>query len=555
MKGSRRTYNYHPYISIWMRNVEQGLIPSCNEQKLLMKFLRPILDSDNVEFRSREIEKSISMLERHFPFKMHDYQKFRFAIFYGLYEKGTDFPVFNENFNMWGRGTGKNGTASMDSFFLVSEFNGIRKYDVNFVATSEDQARTSPDEIRDVLENNPKLYKKLFYWNKVDIKYKKTASNIKYLTANAKTKDGGRPGAVIFDEVHQYENYDIINVLTGGLGKVAKPRIIYLTTDGYVRDSVIDDLKKKSLRVLNGEEDHNGFFPFIFKMDNIQEFGKPELFAKAIPRLDYDSTLKRQVMKEYNNALYNDDLKEAFILKRLNLAYESKSKTVTSWENLIKACKQKIPDLDGIECIGSVDFAEIEDFCSVGLTFKKDGKHIFIEHTFIHEESIKSKKYEKIDINLLEKEERITVVRGYPVIPTDMIAEWFMKMANKYYIKKVYADRFKYVALKDSFEKVGLELVGVPNGTISHNQLAPVISDMFANGNVILDDNKLIRWYFWNVKVVTDKKGNKSYEKIEPLKRKTDGFFSFLHGLIATELNDELSDNQGEVMDLDVVML
>lgn len=538
-----------------MRNVEQGLIPSCNEQKLLMKFLRPILDSDRVEFRSRDIEKSISMLERHFPFKMHDYQKFRFAIFYGLYEKGTDFPVFNENFNMWGRGTGKNGTASMDSFFLVSEFNGIRKYDVNFVATSEDQARTSPDEIRDVLENNPKLYKKLFYWNKVDIKYKKTASNIKYLTANAKTKDGGRPGAVIFDEVHQYENYDIINVLTGGLGKVAKPRIIYLTTDGYVRDSVIDDLKKKSLRVLKGEEDHNGFFPFIFKMDNIQEFGKPELFAKAIPRLDYDSTLKRQVMKEYNNALYNDDLKEAFILKRLNLAYESKSKTVTSWENLIKACKQKMPDLDGLECIGSVDFAEIEDFCSVGLTFKKDGKHIFMEHTFIHEESIKSKKYEKIDINLLEKEERITVVRGYPVIPTDMIAEWFLKMTNKYYIKKVYADRFKYVALKDSFEKVGLELVGVPNGTISHNQLAPVISDMFANGNVILDDNKLIRWYFWNVKVVTDKKGNKSYEKIEPLKRKTDGFFSFLHGLIATELNDELSDNQGDIMDLDVVML
>lgn len=538
-----------------MRNVEQGLIPSCKEQKLLMDFLRPILDSDKVEFRAEHIEKAVGMLERHFPFKMHDYQKFRFAIFYGLYEKDTDFPVFNENFNMWGRGTGKNGTASMDAFYLVSEFNGIRKYDVNFVATSEEQARTSPDEVRDVLENHPDFYKKLFYWNKVDIKYKKTASNIKYLTANAKTKDGGRPGAVIFDEVHQYQNYDIINVLTGGLGKVAKPRIIYLTTDGYVRDSVIDDLKTKSLRVLKGEEDHNGFFPFIFKMDNIQEFGKPELFTKAIPRLNYSETLKRQVMKEYQNATYNDDLKEAFILKRLDLAYESKSKTVTSWENLLKACKQDMPNVDGMECIGSVDFAEIEDFCSVGLTFKKDGKHIFTEHTFIHEESLKSKKYEKIDIGLLEKEGRVTIVRGYPVIPTDMIAEWFMKTANKYYIKKVYADRFKYVALKDSFEKVGVELVGVPNGTISHNQLAPVISDMFANGNVILDDNKLIRWYFWNVKVVTDKKGNKSYEKIEPLKRKTDGFFSFLHGLIATELHGELDQAQGDVMDLDVIML
>jgi len=368
-------------------------------------------------------------------------------------------------------------------------------------------------------------------------------------------QDGGRPGAVIFDEVHQYENYDIITVLTGGLGKVDKPRTIYLTTDGYVRDSVIDDLKEKSIAVLTGEEDHNGFFPFIFKMDNIQEYGKPELFTKAIPRLDYNQTLKRQVMKEYQDTFRFDEKKEAFILKRLNLAYESKTKTVTSWENLLAACNQKEPDLEGLECIGSVDFAEIEDFCSVGLTFKKDGKHIFKEHTFIHEESIRSKRYEKIDVGLLEKEGRVTIVRGYPVIPTDMIADWFMKQASKYYIKKVYADRFKFIALKDSFEKVGLELVGVPNGTISHNQLAPVISDMFANHTVILDDNKLIRWYFWNVKVVTDKKGNKSYEKIEPIKRKTDGFFAFLHGLIATELHDELDDGQGDVMDLDVIML
>ena len=58
-----------------------------------MDFLRPILDSDKTEFRADHVEKSVAMLERHFPFKMHDYQLFRFAIFYGLYEKGTDFPV------------------------------------------------------------------------------------------------------------------------------------------------------------------------------------------------------------------------------------------------------------------------------------------------------------------------------------------------------------------------------------------------------------------------------------------------------------------------------
>lgn len=550
---AKRKYPYHPYISDWMRKVEQGVVPSCNEQKLLMSFLRLILDDPKTEFKSRHIEDSINMLERHFPFRMHDYQKFRFAIFYGLYEKGTDFPIFNENFNLWGRGTGKNGTASMDSWYLVSEYNGVKNYDVNFVATSEKQAKTSPEEVREILEDNEKLYKKLFYWNKEEILYKKTNSKIKFLTANAKTKDGGRPGAVIFDEVHQYENYAIINVLTGGLGKVSKPRIIYLTTDGLVRESVIDDLKEKSIRVLKGEEAHNGFFPFIFKMDNISEFGKPNLFTKAIPRLDYDETLKRQVMKEYQDALYNDSKKEAFILKRLDLAYMNKSKTVCKWEDLIKATNGDIPNLEGNICVGSVDFAELRDFCSVGLTFKKNGKHIFLEHSFIHEEALKNQKY-NIEISQLARAGKITVVSGVPVIPTDLVAEWFKEKAKKYYIKIVYADRFKFIALKESFEKVGLELKGVPNGTVTHNQLEPIITALFANNKIQMENNKLLRWYFWNVKVVTDKKGNKSYEKIEPIKRKTDGFFCFLHGLIATELNNEIQEAENQVLDLDVVV-
>src|SRR5699024_7113632 len=163
---------------------------------------------------------------------------------------------------------GKNGTASMDAFYLVSEQNGVKNYDVDFVANSEKQAKTSFEEVYGVVGDDSKL-QRLFSRTKEQILYKNTNSKIGFLTANANTKDGCRQGAIVFDEVHQYENYEIISVLIGGLGKVAKPRIIYLTTDGTVRESVIDDLKEKSMRVLTGEEEHNGFFPFIFKMDNL----------------------------------------------------------------------------------------------------------------------------------------------------------------------------------------------------------------------------------------------------------------------------------------------
>ena len=92
-----RSYNYHPYINDWMRKVEQKKIPSCKEQKLLMPFLREVLDDSNVEIRADVIEDGVDLLHRYFPFEMHDYQLFRHAILYGVFYKDTGFPVFIKN--------------------------------------------------------------------------------------------------------------------------------------------------------------------------------------------------------------------------------------------------------------------------------------------------------------------------------------------------------------------------------------------------------------------------------------------------------------------------
>lgn len=542
MRRSRRTYNYHPYIDDWMRKIEQRLIPSCNEQKLLMPFMRKVLDDPNTEIRKEVIDDGVDLLHRYFPFKMHDFQLFRFAILYGLFNKDDGFPVFTESFNMWGRGTGKNGIAAMDAFYLSTSI-GEDKYHVDFVANSEKQAKTSFEEVHDLIGGNDKL-QRLFHRTKEQILYKNTNSKIGFLTANANTKDGGRQGAIVFDEVHQYEDYEIISVLIGGLGKGEEVpgRVIYLTTDGTIREAVIDDLKEKSMRVLTGEEEHNGFFPFIFKMDNLQEVGKPELFSKAIPRITHSKVLENQVMKEYRDMNMSNELKEKFITKRMNLAYVSKEKTVADWEDIKATADHEWPEeLETKECIGSVDYAELRDFASVGLHWKHEGKHYFRQHTFIHEDSLKLTQY-NVNIQEAVDEGFATIVKGYPIIPTEMIAKWFVEQGKKHYISKVYSDRFKYVALKNAFENIGLELVAIPNGSITHNQLAPIITRMFSERTLVWEDDKLMRWYTWNVKVETDKKENKTYMKIEPIKRKTDGFFSFLHGLVGTELKGELEE-------------
>lgn len=532
-----KNYKYHEYIDTWMNLVTTVKAHACKEQKQLMKFVKKVLDEEDVYIDSNKIYEAVDVIEKYFPFKLIDFQKFFIAFVVGVFNKDGSL-TFNEYFALMGRGSGKNGLISAISFYLQTEKHGIKNYNIDIVATSEDQAKVSFNEIYNIIDDNVKL-QKLFNYTKEEIMYKKTKSKLTFKTSNAKTKDGARPGAIIFDEVHQYENYDNIAVHIGGLGKVDNPRIFYITTDGKVRESVLDDLKERAKRVLNGEEKHNGFFPFIFKMDNVREIGKKELWDKAIPRINYSNTLKKQVEKEYNLMLQSADMKEAFLTKRMNIPYVSEARVVATWEEIL-ATNQAIPDLSGLTCIGAVDFSDLRDFCAVGLLFKKDGKRYFIHHTFIHEKSIELTKF-NININEAEELGLCTIVKDVPIIPASVVVEWFKEKANKYYIKRVVADRYRYSSLKEEFEKEGIQFDAIPNGAPTHNKLHPLITQIFAEGTIIFGDDKLMRWYCNNVYVDTDGKGNKTYKKIEPIKRKTDGFFAFLHAMVA---DDDLQEIQ-----------
>ncbi|RDY20718.1 terminase TerL endonuclease subunit [Criibacterium bergeronii] len=549
MRGKK----YHEYLQEWIDCVEKGKYYTCNEQKQLIKFIKPILDSDNVIFKPEIVEEYVKITEKYF-FKLMPDQKFYASLIFGLFYKGGFDDdknadncdnlrlVFNQIFIMAGRGWGKNGFISSLAFFMTSANYGVEKYHVHIVAMSEEQARTSFQDCYDVISDMGEKGKRIYDYNLQKIRCKKTKSEIKYKTSNANTKDGGRPGCVIFDEVHAYENYQNIKVFTGGLGKVAYPRRIYITTDGEVRDGVLDDYKQRARQILCGEIEHKGFLPIIAKLDTIQEVGKPYLWEKANLRIDFSPDLKTEIETQYYEMLQNESMKEAFITKRMNLPYVSKVKTVCTWDDLIFACQgHEWLDLKGVECIGSIDFADLRDFASVGLRWKYKGKTYFRQHTFIHETSLQLTKF-NIDIDECVKKGWATIVPAYkyPTISADLIADWFDEQAKQgYYVSKIKADSFRIQAIKEALQKRGLpEIIEVRSGSYSHNKVAPTIDVLFANKTLVLEDDKLMRWFVWNVKREVDKKGNVTYLKLEPIKRKTDGFFCFLHSLIDDDLQD-----------------
>ena len=75
-------------------------------------------------------------------------------------------------------------------------------YDISVVANSEDQAKTSFEEAYNMIERNE--LEDMFYLTKLVITDTETKSRFRFRTSNAGTKDGGREGCVIYDEVHRY---------------------------------------------------------------------------------------------------------------------------------------------------------------------------------------------------------------------------------------------------------------------------------------------------------------------------------------------------------------
>jgi phage terminase large subunit-like protein len=449
-----------------------------------------------------------------------------------------------------GRGNGKNGFISPVSWYLTTQYHGIQGYNVEIIANNEDQAKTSFDDVYSVLDKTWAKSKKFFYKSKQLIVNLKTNSYIKYNTSNARTKDGKRSGCLIFDEIHEYENYDSIKVFTSGFGKRKHSRVFYITTQGYVRGGVLDDQLKLAEDVLNGEIKNIGFLPLLYRIDKKEEAENPDMWVKSCPSLPYFPELKIEMDGEFAEMRHQPHLAIEFLTKRMNFPAEDIYAVVAPWEKIL-ATNQPVPydELQGLSCIGAIDYAEVTDFASVGLLFKHKKKRYFLEHTFVCHKALEIESRNiKFPVKEMADRGLITIIKK-DLISADDIAEWFLEQAKKYHIQNIACDRYRVSILQSKFQECGLPLKEVASGPPTHAKVAPLIETIFSEESLVFGDNPAMRWYVNNTCQDIDKKGNITYQKIEPKTRKTDGFFALIHALT---LEPELVEVQENVMSLDV---
>lgn len=542
---------YNKYIQEYLDIIDNEVFAVCKEQKLLARLIKKIFETENLIIDEEKIEKYFSY-QKYFPFELFPWEKFCFVLHNCVF-KENGLPRFADLFILVGRGSGKNAYLGFEDFCLVTPVHGIKNYDIDISANSEDQAKTTFMDIYNILEDpkNTKKMKKHFYWNKEEIINLKTKSRIKFRTNNPKGKDGLRSGKVDFDEIHAYQNWENINVFTTGLGKKDNPRRTYITTNGDVRDGPLDNLLEKAMLILNGEIEDNGFLPFICRLDDEEEVHDFNNWAKANPSLPYRPSLMEQMKKEYADYKVNPYVNSAFMTKRMNIPKGSKDVEVTSWDNILATSKE-IPDLSGASCTIGVDYTKVNDFLSVGLLFLKGGNYYWITHSWF---CTNSRDKDRIKAPLEEWAEQglLTIVNDIEVNP-EVACEWIQDQLIKYNFLKLGVDNFRLALLSKELKNIGIETTDKEQVKIVRPsdimKIVPVIDSLFNNQKIIWGDNPLMRWFTNNTKLTDKNLGNFVYDKIEPKSRKTDGFMAFVHAMIAAQevLEDE-DDNELVFMD------
>lgn len=523
---------FNKYIDAYIHKVENGLVTVGRDIKDLIKnVVRPKLSQPNVVIKHDMIEQAIVKINEYFPFDLLDWQEFIIGLAHCYYDDDT--LVWDTYLTMMGRGAGKNGFISGLSFYFTTPFHGIREYNVDIVANSEKQAKTSFMDVYSVIDENSKL-KKAFKVTKEEILFKKTNSYIHYNTSNAKTKDGLRSACVIFDEIHEFEDYKTIKVFRSGLGKKKNPRTFFITTNGNVRGGVLDDYLELAAEILKGENKTSKMLPIIFRLDHEDEVHEFEMWPKANPSLPYFNDLRTTMEQEYYEMERQPQMAVEFMTKRMNLPAQNCYTPVAIWEKIV-ATNREIPDLKGYPCIGAIDYASVQDFASCGLLFKYGDERVWLQHTFICHKALKMENREfKFDIEAARKQGLCTIVYD-DCIEAKYIARWFIEQAKNYRIRNIVCDDYRKSILAAAFAEVGLPLNTVRSGPITHARVFPLIETLFASEKIIFGDDMMMRWYTNNVYVDEDGKGNKTFLKIEPRLRKTDGFFAFMHAMSKDE--------------------
>lgn len=360
------------------------------------------------------------------------------------------------------------------------------------------------------------------------IKILVTNSKIFKLSDRTKNKEGRNIDFAVIDEVHEMKDNVILKSIEQSQSLKDNPKLIIITTEGFVNDGALDEILRECRRVINGEDDGisaERLLPWLYTQDSEQEIWNDEkTWEKSNPSLgivkkwDYLRTQIDQAKKSKADRV--------FVLSK---DFNFKQNNAQAWLNVEDykyIARYDIEQFRGALCLGAVDLSETTDMTSAKiLLMRKDDRTKYIyQHYFIPESKLTDADDKAAGAKYKEwaKAGLLTICEGNDIDLT-LVADWFFNLYKDFGIRLFvcgYDVRFSKEFLKQ-MDMYGFDCeMVIQNKQTLSNAMKLCEADLKAQF-VNYNENDIDAWCLGNAAIDVDNLGNCQAVKIpgQPNKR------------------------------------
>ena len=405
------------YVKEYWEKICSGEIVACEEIKGMYGRLVEEMDKkedDSFAFYFNEevgnyVIEFIETFCRHYQgeyageyVKLELFQKAFIQSLFGWLEKKTGLRRFREYFFEVARKHGKSFlSACIAVYMLVAD--GEDGAEVYSAATKLDQAKIIYNAAKNIIDQSPEL-RALVKSTREGLYFRMTRSIMKPLPNESKSLDGLNIFYAALDEVHEQSDRNMYDVLRQAMKARRQPILGSITTSGFRREGLYDNLHEYAVDVAKGIKKDDRLLAIVYKLDNLEEWTEPKSWLKANPGL---GTIKSyvQLADDVERAKQDPSYLPTLLVKDFDMKQSEKS----AWMPLESIINETRIDMEYVKksyAIGGCDLSATTDLtCATLLIRKPNDENIYVlQHYFIPQAKIDklelTQSKEVVNINL-----------------------------------------------------------------------------------------------------------------------------------------------------------
>lgn len=471
------------------------------------------------------------------------WQKAFLQTLFGWVEKKTKLRRFREFLLLVGRKNGKSMlSACIMVYMLVAD--GEAGAQCVSIATKYDQAAIVYRTARKIIEQDPEL-DALVRPIVGGMEFKLTGSTMKALTAKSKTLDGLNLHYCSCDELHAQEDRNLYDVTKQGMRARRQPIYGSITTAGFLREGIFDELFQYAAAVAGGTVRDDRFLPLLYLLDRREEWTDPNAWEKANPGL---GTIKdrRQLSDDVARARNDPAYLPTLLVKDFNL----QENAAVSWlpfsvlKNETVAPEEK---LCHSYAVGGCDLSATTDLtCATLLLRKPEDPHFYVLQQYF----LPRGRVEQIETQgRKEAPYRLWAEQGYltlcdtATVDYNAVTDWFVRMVQEQDIRPLWVcyDAALSGYWVPQMTETGFDMERVRQGPVTWTYPMKRMKGLLEDGLLVYQNNPILRWCLANTAArSTNQRG---VDSIQPEKisagRRIDGTVSLLNALVGYYNHEE----------------